>query len=143
MSFSPDTVPVYCVCCQPYNPDRPMIECASCGECLHRDCAGVSEWEDSEHVVERGGYLCPSCEMEAGGGESNGEEDDGMQKKRGRKRKEYTRTGRKRRPKKDPNAPKRAPTAYNLFHQDFRKAYMVMMDIARFSRMENSKQKQQ
>ena len=28
--FEPDQVPVYCNCEQPYNPDKPMINCETC-----------------------------------------------------------------------------------------------------------------
>ena len=33
--FVPDTVPVYCICETPYNPDKPMVECEVCNDWFH------------------------------------------------------------------------------------------------------------
>lgn len=47
-----------------------------------------------------------------------------VKKKPGRKASKFTKTGR-RRQRRDPDAPKRARTAFNFFLMEFRKKYLV------------------
>ena len=47
-----------------------------------------------------------------------------VKKKPGRKASKFTKTGR-RRQRRDPNAPKRARTAFNFFLMEFRQKYLV------------------
>eukprot|EP00658_Telonema_sp_P-2_P077232 TRINITY_DN6936_c0_g1_i7.p1 TRINITY_DN6936_c0_g1~~TRINITY_DN6936_c0_g1_i7.p1 ORF type:complete len:230 (-),score=74.56 TRINITY_DN6936_c0_g1_i7:107-796(-) len=43
--FRPKTVPVFCNCEEPYNPDLAMIQCDRCEEWYHLGCVGLSEEE--------------------------------------------------------------------------------------------------
>lgn len=55
---------VYCLCRQPENPDRAMIECGECRDWFHFDCVGMTPEEEKEHLDPTNGDLqwyCPSC----------------------------------------------------------------------------------
>jgi len=58
-TFKPDQVPVYCVCELPYNPDKPMIECAICKEWFHWECVGYFREAHAEGLEP---YVCKECE---------------------------------------------------------------------------------
>ncbi|XP_028930924.1 lysine-specific demethylase 7A isoform X1 [Ornithorhynchus anatinus] len=49
--------PVYCVCRQPYDVSRFMIECDICKDWFHGSCVTVEE----HHAVDIDQYHCPSC----------------------------------------------------------------------------------
>ena len=55
--FSPDSVPVYCVCEMPYNPDLSMVECEGCEEWLHPECLGLTE----RYVKKMDHFVCAEC----------------------------------------------------------------------------------
>ncbi|XP_053575005.1 lysine-specific demethylase 7A isoform X2 [Bombina bombina] len=52
------TVPVYCVCRQPYDVSRFMIECDICKDWFHSSCVKVEEHEAADIDL----YHCPNCE---------------------------------------------------------------------------------
>ncbi|XP_038054514.1 histone lysine demethylase PHF8-like isoform X2 [Patiria miniata] len=54
--------PVYCICRQPYDASRFMIECDSCQDWFHGSCVGVRE-DQSADIEE---YHCPNCELKTG-----------------------------------------------------------------------------
>ncbi|XP_060784350.1 lysine-specific demethylase 7B isoform X2 [Neoarius graeffei] len=56
------TVPLYCVCRQPYDVSRFMIECDICKDWFHGSCVQVEE----HHAVDIDVYHCPSCEVPHG-----------------------------------------------------------------------------
>ncbi|ORZ12131.1 hypothetical protein BCR41DRAFT_307977 [Lobosporangium transversale] len=49
---------LYCICREPYDPNRFMIACDGCDDWFHGDCVGVAE-KDSEMVDK---YYCKRCE---------------------------------------------------------------------------------
>ncbi|KAM9470309.1 lysine-specific demethylase 7B isoform 2-T2 [Clarias gariepinus] len=51
--------PVYCVCRQPYDVSRFMIECDICKDWFHGSCVQVEE----HHAVDIDVYHCPNCEV--------------------------------------------------------------------------------
>jgi len=55
--FKPESVPVFCACSEPYNPDRFMVECERCEDWFHPECVG--ETQQSVNRVKH--YVCPSC----------------------------------------------------------------------------------
>lgn len=55
--FSPDRVPVFCKCEQPYNPDRFMAMCDGCEEWYHPECVGTSQ-----KVMQSEDWRCPDCQ---------------------------------------------------------------------------------
>jgi len=57
-AFTPKSVPVFCSCEEPYNPDIPMIECERCHEWFHLSCVGL-ETEDVDSIST---YLCFQCD---------------------------------------------------------------------------------
>lgn len=59
--FSPDDVPVFCLCEMPYNPDRVMIACDKCDEWFHPECLGLSKEEVDEVVRSSQPFVCPQC----------------------------------------------------------------------------------
>ncbi|XP_036184450.1 lysine-specific demethylase 7A isoform X1 [Myotis myotis] len=56
-SAPPPPPPVYCVCRQPYDVNRFMIECDICKDWFHGSCVGVEE----HHAVDIDLYHCPNC----------------------------------------------------------------------------------
>lgn len=59
--FSPDDVPVFCLCEMPYNPDRVMIACDKCDEWFHPDCLALSKAEVDQVVRSNQPFVCPQC----------------------------------------------------------------------------------
>lgn len=55
--FRPEAVPVFCVCSEPYNPDRLMVECARCDDWFHPECVG----ETAAKVAKLKYWTCPEC----------------------------------------------------------------------------------
>ncbi|XP_054844233.1 lysine-specific demethylase 7A isoform X1 [Eublepharis macularius] len=51
--------PVYCVCREPYDVSRFMIECDICKDWFHGSCVRVEE----HHAVDIDLYHCPNCEI--------------------------------------------------------------------------------
>ncbi|XP_040201679.1 lysine-specific demethylase 7A isoform X2 [Rana temporaria] len=51
--------PVYCVCRQPYDVSRFMIECDICKDWFHSSCVKVEEHEAADIDL----YHCPNCEV--------------------------------------------------------------------------------
>ncbi|XP_055979881.1 lysine-specific demethylase 7A [Sorex fumeus] len=58
-SAPPPPPPVYCVCRQPYDVSRFMIECDRCKDWFHGSCVGVEE----HHAVDIDLYHCPNCAL--------------------------------------------------------------------------------
>ncbi|KAG1676055.1 hypothetical protein FOA52_014920 [Chlamydomonas sp. UWO 241] len=58
--FEPDRVPIYCVCEQPYNPDRPMMQCDDCESWYHPECIGRRL-----DGMDQGHFSCPECVLAA------------------------------------------------------------------------------
>ncbi|KAM9651206.1 lysine-specific demethylase 7A [Trichechus inunguis] len=56
-SAPPPPPPVYCVCRQPYDVSRFMIECDVCKDWFHGSCVGVEE----HYAFDIDLYHCPSC----------------------------------------------------------------------------------
>ncbi|KAL7885455.1 hypothetical protein AOLI_G00057500 [Acnodon oligacanthus] len=56
------TAPLYCVCRQPYDVSRFMIECDICKDWFHGSCVQVEE----HHAVDIDVYHCPNCEIPHG-----------------------------------------------------------------------------
>ncbi|XP_062856171.1 lysine-specific demethylase 7B [Trichomycterus rosablanca] len=56
------TAPLYCVCRQPYDVNRFMIECDICKDWFHGSCVQVEE----HHAVDIDVYHCPNCEGQHG-----------------------------------------------------------------------------
>ncbi|KAM6986360.1 lysine-specific demethylase 7B-like isoform 1-T1 [Aplochiton taeniatus] len=54
--------PLYCVCRQPYDVSRFMIECDICKDWFHGSCVQVEE----HHAVDIDVYHCPNCDVEHG-----------------------------------------------------------------------------
>ncbi|KAJ7329100.1 hypothetical protein JRQ81_015274 [Phrynocephalus forsythii] len=54
---SSGATPVYCVCREPYDVSRFMIECDICKDWFHGSCVGVEE----HHAVDIDLYHCPNC----------------------------------------------------------------------------------
>ncbi|KAK2838392.1 hypothetical protein Q7C36_013206 [Tachysurus vachellii] len=54
--------PLYCVCRQPYDVSRFMIECDICNDWFHGSCVQVEE----HHAVDIDVYHCPNCEVPHG-----------------------------------------------------------------------------
>ncbi|KAJ4924485.1 hypothetical protein JOQ06_003441 [Pogonophryne albipinna] len=54
--------PLYCVCRQPYDVRRFMIECDICKDWFHGSCVHVEE----HHAVDIDVYHCPNCDVEHG-----------------------------------------------------------------------------
>ncbi|XP_069484923.1 lysine-specific demethylase 7A [Ambystoma mexicanum] len=52
-------VPVYCVCRQPYDVSRFMIECDICKDWFHGGCVGIEE----HHAADIDLYHCPNCDV--------------------------------------------------------------------------------
>ncbi|XP_065829344.1 lysine-specific demethylase 7B-like [Oscarella lobularis] len=52
-----ETNDVYCICRQPYNPSRFMIECGVCRDWFHGSCVNVLEHE-ADDIDD---YHCPTC----------------------------------------------------------------------------------
>uniref|UniRef100_A0A7N6FKU5 Lysine-specific demethylase 7A n=1 Tax=Anabas testudineus TaxID=64144 RepID=A0A7N6FKU5_ANATE len=52
-------VPLYCVCRQPYDVSRFMIECDICKDWFHGSCVQVEE----HHAVDIDVYHCPNCDV--------------------------------------------------------------------------------
>uniref|UniRef100_H3D1F0 Lysine (K)-specific demethylase 7Aa n=1 Tax=Tetraodon nigroviridis TaxID=99883 RepID=H3D1F0_TETNG len=52
-------VPLYCVCRQPYDVNRFMIECDICKDWFHGSCVQVEE----HHAVDIDVYHCPNCDV--------------------------------------------------------------------------------
>ncbi|GAX74260.1 hypothetical protein CEUSTIGMA_g1709.t1 [Chlamydomonas eustigma] len=59
--FEPDQVPVFCLCEQPYNPDKVMINCTVCSDWFHPNCLGMTA-EDVQNLADE--FFCPSCTSE-------------------------------------------------------------------------------
>uniref|UniRef100_H2UT06 Lysine demethylase 7A n=1 Tax=Takifugu rubripes TaxID=31033 RepID=H2UT06_TAKRU len=55
-------VPLYCVCRQPYDVNRFMIECDICKDWFHGSCVQVEE----HHAVDIDVYHCPNCDVVQG-----------------------------------------------------------------------------
>uniref|UniRef100_A0A3Q3VJ26 PHD-type domain-containing protein n=1 Tax=Mola mola TaxID=94237 RepID=A0A3Q3VJ26_MOLML len=55
-------VPLYCVCRQPYDVSRFMIECDICKDWFHGSCVQVEE----HHAVDIDVYHCPNCDVTQG-----------------------------------------------------------------------------
>uniref|UniRef100_A0AAX7TSR5 PHD-type domain-containing protein n=1 Tax=Astatotilapia calliptera TaxID=8154 RepID=A0AAX7TSR5_ASTCA len=51
--------PLYCVCRQPYDVSRFMIECDICKDWFHGSCVQVEE----HHAVDIDVYHCPNCDV--------------------------------------------------------------------------------
>ncbi|KAL1765849.1 histone lysine demethylase PHF8 isoform X2 [Sigmodon hispidus] len=51
------SVPVYCLCRQPYNVNHFMIECDLCQDWFHGNCVGIEE----ENAADIDIYHCPDC----------------------------------------------------------------------------------
>lgn len=47
----------YCLCRQPFDPDRFMLACDYCDEWYHGECVGITE----EQAEALGNYRCPRC----------------------------------------------------------------------------------
>ncbi|KAM6200934.1 lysine-specific demethylase 7A [Rhynchocyon petersi] len=58
-SAAPPPPPVYCVCRQPYDVSRFMIECDVCKDWFHGSCVGVEE----HHAFDIDLYHCPNCAL--------------------------------------------------------------------------------
>ncbi|XP_076878141.1 lysine-specific demethylase 7B [Brachyhypopomus gauderio] len=56
------TAPLYCVCRQPYDVSRFMIECDICKDWFHGSCVHVEE----HHAADIDVYHCPNCEATHG-----------------------------------------------------------------------------
>eukprot|EP00656_Telonema_subtile_P033984 TRINITY_DN3812_c0_g1_i1.p1 TRINITY_DN3812_c0_g1~~TRINITY_DN3812_c0_g1_i1.p1 ORF type:complete len:195 (+),score=38.36 TRINITY_DN3812_c0_g1_i1:243-827(+) len=56
--FRPKSVPVYCSCEEPYNPDLTMVECEKCNEWFHLTCVGLSP-EELEKIP---AFYCQQCD---------------------------------------------------------------------------------
>ncbi|XP_051911412.1 lysine-specific demethylase 7A isoform X2 [Hippocampus zosterae] len=54
--------PLYCVCRQPYDVSRFMIECDICKDWFHGSCVHVEE----HHAVDIDVYHCPNCDVRHG-----------------------------------------------------------------------------
>ncbi|XP_013859717.1 lysine-specific demethylase 7A [Austrofundulus limnaeus] len=54
--------PLYCVCRQPYDVSRFMIECDTCKDWFHGSCVHVEE----HHAVDIDVYHCPNCDVKHG-----------------------------------------------------------------------------
>ncbi|XP_054876426.1 lysine-specific demethylase 7A [Poeciliopsis prolifica] len=54
--------PLYCVCRQPYDVSRFMIECDICKDWFHGSCVHVEE----HHAVDIDVYHCPNCDVKHG-----------------------------------------------------------------------------
>ncbi|XP_069021069.1 lysine-specific demethylase 7A isoform X2 [Embiotoca jacksoni] len=54
--------PLYCVCRQPYDVSRFMIECDICKDWFHGSCVQVEE----HHAVDIDVYHCPNCDAQHG-----------------------------------------------------------------------------
>ncbi|XP_017267163.1 lysine-specific demethylase 7A isoform X2 [Kryptolebias marmoratus] len=54
--------PLYCVCRQPYDVSRFMIECDICKDWFHGSCVQVEE----HHAVDIDVYHCPNCDVKHG-----------------------------------------------------------------------------
>uniref|UniRef100_A0A3P8ZD69 Uncharacterized protein n=1 Tax=Esox lucius TaxID=8010 RepID=A0A3P8ZD69_ESOLU len=54
--------PLYCVCRQPYDVSRFMIECDICNDWFHGSCVQVEE----HHAVDIDVYHCPNCQPQHG-----------------------------------------------------------------------------
>ncbi|XP_068611534.1 lysine-specific demethylase 7A [Brachionichthys hirsutus] len=54
--------PLYCVCRQPYDVSRFMIECDICKDWFHGSCVQVEE----HHAVDIDVYHCPNCDVSRG-----------------------------------------------------------------------------
>ncbi|XP_041833292.1 LOW QUALITY PROTEIN: lysine-specific demethylase 7A [Melanotaenia boesemani] len=54
--------PLYCVCRQPYDVSRFMIECDICKDWFHGSCVQVEE----HHAVDIDVYHCPNCDVKNG-----------------------------------------------------------------------------
>nr|XP_023694322.1 lysine-specific demethylase 7A-like [Paramormyrops kingsleyae] len=52
-------VPLYCVCRQPYDVNRFMIECDICKDWFHGSCVQVEE----HHAADIDVYHCPNCDV--------------------------------------------------------------------------------
>ena len=55
--FTPDIVPIYCLCELPHNPDLFMIECEKCLDWFHPECVGIQAYDDSTTRK----FTCPNC----------------------------------------------------------------------------------
>ncbi|XP_064632054.1 histone lysine demethylase PHF8-like isoform X2 [Lineus longissimus] len=53
---------VYCLCRQPYDETRFMIECDVCKDWFHGSCVGIQEHQASDIEI----YHCPSCQVRHG-----------------------------------------------------------------------------
>ncbi|EIE18166.1 BAH-domain-containing protein [Coccomyxa subellipsoidea C-169] len=57
--FSPDRVPVYCLCEMPYNPDSFMILCSKCEDWYHPKCVNLTKTQCKKMVS----FECPVCKQ--------------------------------------------------------------------------------
>jgi len=62
--FRPEAVPVFCVCSEPYNPDRLMVECGRCDDWFHPECVG----ETAAKVTKHKHWTCPECRKSSADG---------------------------------------------------------------------------
>merc|ERR1711865_359563 len=58
--FRPKSVPVFCTCEEPYNPDISMIECETCNEWFHLACVNLGP----KDVETMGRFDCNQCQQE-------------------------------------------------------------------------------
>lgn len=65
-SYTP-SVPLYCLCQQPYDGTSFMLACDNCNKWYHGKCVGVPEEEAKRG--QRNGYTCPSCAKSTPGSE--------------------------------------------------------------------------
>ncbi|XP_064488652.1 histone lysine demethylase PHF8-like [Ornithodoros turicata] len=56
------SVDVYCICGQPYDPNRFMIQCDVCKDWFHGSCVDVKE-HDACDIIK---YYCPQCQQSYG-----------------------------------------------------------------------------
>lgn len=57
--FGPESVPVYCICELPYNPDTYMIMCEKCEEWYHPRCIGLTA--EQVEIYNNTPFSCPAC----------------------------------------------------------------------------------
>jgi hypothetical protein len=53
----------YCKCELPYNPDRYMVYCDSCGDWYHPQCLGLTQEGVEAAVAASEAWHCPECEQ--------------------------------------------------------------------------------
>ena len=62
MAALSDDDTLYCLCQQPYDSSRFMIECDICHDWFHGSCVGVEEYQATDIDL----YHCPSCQITHG-----------------------------------------------------------------------------